>query len=161
MLHSVILQIIQWIGIRENNWVIHLAPVVQKLNKQHYPSNKSIIRETNCTIHWIEIYPVDSTTQLLNSSGLDSVIHLFNNIASRRITIQWILFNPLSPNIHIQILQTDLHTFPYRISCKTLIKDHSIFSLVIVLLILITLSLDNVWILLEEIITGNNFNQST
>ena len=24
--------------------------------------------------------------------------------------------NPLSPNIHIQILQTDLHTFPYRIS---------------------------------------------
>ena len=23
---------------------------------------------------------------------------------------------PLSPNIHIQILQTDLHTFPYRIS---------------------------------------------
>ena len=29
-------------------------------------------------------------------------------------------------------------------------KDQSIFSLVIVLLILITLSLDNVWILLEE-----------
>ena len=24
--------------------------------------------------------------------------------------------NPLSPNIHIQILQTDLHTFPHRIS---------------------------------------------
>ena len=23
-----------------------------------------------------------------------------------------IAFNPLSPNIHIQILQTDLHTFP-------------------------------------------------
>ena len=23
---------------------------------------------------------------------------------------------PLSPNIHIQILQTGLHTFPYRIS---------------------------------------------
>ena len=25
-------------------------------------------------------------------------------------------FNPLSPNIHTQILQTDLHTFPLRIS---------------------------------------------
>ena len=25
-------------------------------------------------------------------------------------------FNPLSPNIHIQILQTDLNKFPYRIS---------------------------------------------
>ena len=25
-------------------------------------------------------------------------------------------FNALSPNIHIQILQTDLHTFPLRIS---------------------------------------------
>ena len=24
-------------------------------------------------------------------------------------------FNPLSPTIHIQILQTDLHTFPLRI----------------------------------------------
>ena len=24
--------------------------------------------------------------------------------------------NPLSPNIHIQILQTDLYTFPLRIS---------------------------------------------
>ena len=25
-------------------------------------------------------------------------------------------FNPLSPNIHIQILQTDFYTFPLRIS---------------------------------------------
>ena len=27
-----------------------------------------------------------------------------------------VVFNPLSPSIHIQILQTDLHTFPLRIS---------------------------------------------
>ena len=26
------------------------------------------------------------------------------------------MVSPLSPNIHIQILQTDLHTFPLRIS---------------------------------------------
>ena len=56
-------------------------------------------------------------------------------------------FNPLSPNIKIQILHTDLHTFPLRISSENIIKDQSIFSLVIILLILITLSLNNVWIL--------------
>ena len=58
--------------------------------------------------------------------------------------------NPLSPNIHIQILQTNLHTFPLRITWENLIKDQGIFPLVIILLILITLSLDNVWILLGE-----------
>ena len=46
--------------------------------------------------------------------------------------------NPLSPNIHIQILQTDLYTFPYRMSKENLIKDQSIFPLVITLFILIT-----------------------
>ena len=58
--------------------------------------------------------------------------------------------NPLSPNIHIQILQTDLYTSPWTISWENLIKDQSIFSMVIILLILITLSLDSVWILLGE-----------
>ena len=60
------------------------------------------------------------------------------------------LLNPLSPNIHIQILQTDLHTSPLRISWENLIKDHGIFSMMIILLILITLFLDSVWILLGE-----------
>ena len=46
--------------------------------------------------------------------------------------------NPLSPNIQIQILQTDLYTFPSRISSENLIKDQGIFTLVIILLILIT-----------------------
>ena len=58
--------------------------------------------------------------------------------------------NRLSPNIHIQILQTDLHTSPLGISWENLIKDLAIFSMVIILLILITLSFDNVWILLGE-----------
>ena len=40
--------------------------------------------------------------------------------------------NPLSPNIHTQILQTDLHTFPLRISWENLIKDHEIFSMTII-----------------------------
>ena len=40
--------------------------------------------------------------------------------------------NPLSPNINKQILQTDLHTFPLRISWENLITDQGIFSLVII-----------------------------
>ena len=50
----------------------------------------------------------------------------------------------------MQILQTDLHTSPLTISWENLIKDQSIFSMVIILLILIALSLDSVWILLGE-----------
>ena len=45
--------------------------------------------------------------------------------------------NPLSPGIHIEILQTDLHKFPQRISCENLIIDQGIFSWVIILFILI------------------------
>ena len=52
--------------------------------------------------------------------------------------------NLLSPNIQVQILQSDLHTFPLRISWENLMKDQGIFSLVIILLILLTLSLENV-----------------
>ena len=37
--------------------------------------------------------------------------------------------NPLSPNIYKEILQTDLYTFPYRISWEKLIKDQRFFSL--------------------------------
>ena len=40
--------------------------------------------------------------------------------------------NPLSPNINIQILQTDLHTFPLRIRGENLITDQGIVSLVII-----------------------------
>ena len=52
--------------------------------------------------------------------------------------------------MHMPFLQTDLPTFSSRISLENLIKDHGIFSLVIILLVLINLSLDNVWILLGE-----------
>ena len=50
-----------------------LAPVVQKLDSaihriNHYPVDLSD-RETNCVIHWIVIYPVDSAIQLLNNWG--------------------------------------------------------------------------------------------
>ena len=58
--------------------------------------------------------------------------------------------NPLSPSIHIQILQTDLHTFPLRISWENLLKHQGIFSFMIFFYILTTWSLDNVWTLLGE-----------
>ena len=45
-------------------------------------------------------------------------------------------FNPLTPNIHIQILLTGLYTFPKRISKENLIKDKCIFPQVIILSIL-------------------------
>ena len=32
------------------------------------------------------------------------------------VTVYCTMINPLSPNINLQILQTDLHTFPLRIS---------------------------------------------
>ena len=44
----------------------------------------------------------------------------------------------LSPSIHIQILQTDLHAFSLRMSRENLIKDQGIFSWVLILIILIT-----------------------
>ena len=63
--------------------------------------------------------------------------------------LKW-MFNPSSPTIHIQILQTDLNTFPYWISWENLFKDQSIFPEVIILFILINFSFNNVSTLLGE-----------
>ena len=49
---------------------------------------------------------------------------------------------PLSPNIHIQILQTDFHAFPLRICLENLMKDLRFFPLLIILVSLVTFSLD-------------------
>ena len=61
-----------------------------------------------------------------------------------------VFINPLSPSIHIQILQTDLHTFPLRISWENLIKDQGIFFLGDHFINSHNLSVDSVWILLGE-----------
>ena len=53
--------------ILNNSWMRlsnHLAPVVQKLDSTIQWIS---IRETSCIIHWMEIYPVHSATQLLNN----------------------------------------------------------------------------------------------
>ena len=76
---------------------------------------------------------------------------IFTQITAKEPSLESMCnINPSSPNIPIQILQTDLHTSPVTISWENLIKDQSIFSMAIILLILITLSLDSVWILLGE-----------
>ena len=38
----------------------------------HYPVDKYL--ETNCIIHWTEIYQVDNAIQLLNNCGLDTLL---------------------------------------------------------------------------------------
>ena len=39
------------------------------------------MREINCAIHWIEIYPVDSVIYLLNNWGLVwAILHLFERL---------------------------------------------------------------------------------
>ena len=63
--------------------------------------------------------------------------------------------NPLSPNIHIQILQTDLYTFPLRMSWENLIIDQGIFSCVIILWILITYLLTGYGYCLEKFDLGH------
>ena len=60
------------------------------------------------------------------------------------------LLNPFSSNSCIQILQTDLYTFPYWISWENLKNYQGIFPLVIILSILMTSSLDCVLIWLGE-----------
>ena len=55
-----------------------------------------------------------------------------------RLVFCRIVFNP----IHIQILQTDLHTFPLRISWEYSVKHQGIFSFVIIFYILTTLSFE-------------------
>ena len=61
-----------------------------------------------------------------------------------------LLFNPLSPNIHLEILHTDLYMFPWKTSWENLLKDQSIFLKVTILVILITFSLHYVLIVWGE-----------
>ena len=67
----------QFAGVEHTHHACELAdtcygvqdPVVQKLDGAiHWIS----IRETNCTIPWIEIYPVDNAIHLLNNWGESS-----------------------------------------------------------------------------------------
>ena len=86
-----------------------------------------------------------------------SLVSILKMTASLKVKeTDWRTFNPIGPTIHIQFLQTDLHTFPYKISWENLIKNESILqALMIISLILKTFSLDDVLKLLGE----NNIRQ--
>ena len=56
----------------------------------------------------------------------------------------------LSPNIHIQILLINFHTFPLRIDWEDLVKDQNASPVVMILLILLGVSVNDVWILWGE-----------
>ena len=58
--------------------------------------------------------------------------------------------NLFSPNIQMQILQIDFHTFLKELVERILINDQSIFPVVIIELILITISIGYVLLLLGE-----------
>ena len=66
------------------------------------------------------------------------------------LSLQWVCRNPLSPNSSIQILHTDLYTFPYWTTWENLKNGQSIFPLAIILSILLTYSLDWVLMMLGE-----------
>ena len=59
-------------------------------------------------------------------------------------------FKPLSPDIHIQILETDHHTFPEGFSGEKVTKDQRFSPWVIFLIPLITFALGHVLMLLGE-----------
>jgi len=59
-------------------------------------------------------------------------------------------FKPLSPNIHIQILETDRHTFPEGFSWENVTKDQRFSPWVIILILLITFALGHILMLLGE-----------
>ena len=73
------------------------------------------------------------------------------NFTSKDLPDSGIRFrNPLSPKIHIQILQTDLHLFLLRIVERIWFKIKAISLLVINLVILITCTLDDLLMLVGE-----------
>ena len=64
-----------------------MALVVQKMESAIH---RISVRETNCVIQWIEIYPVDSAIHLLNNWDLAPVVQKLDS------TIHWINHYPVN-----------------------------------------------------------------
>ena len=86
---------------------------------------------------------------LQNQLFFDVVVVVERSFKLPSYSITQVTFNPLSPKIHIQILQSDLHPFLLRIVERIWFKIEA-FSLVINLVILITFTLDDLLMLLGE-----------
>ena len=93
----------------------------------------------NCVlIHWVRDI---QWVLVMANSGLKPFVYARKSENFQKA------FNPLSANIHKLILLTDLHTFSYCISWENLLKVINNFTLVIILLILVTFSVDYVLIM--------------
>ena len=121
----------------------------------HLSSTKNVDMKM---INWLGSIPsiiddwkqTEKASQILDGAGGRGLCHhVFPNPTWN---FQFILvINPLSTKIHIYILQTNLHTFPQRISWENMMKDLSIFFVVFILLIYYSHNLFSwidVWILL-------------
>ena len=56
--------------IKQALFVQTLVRAIDRIN--HYPTDTYWGNYSNCTIHWTEIHPVDSTIQSLNNRGQES-----------------------------------------------------------------------------------------
>ena len=84
------------------------------------------------TVHYTEndtAKPHFTYTHLIQTPSYTEQFSLSLGKVSPYIFSKFNLLNPLSPNIHIEILQTDLHTFSWRISWENLVKDQIFFYL--------------------------------
>ena len=88
-------------------------PILSGYNYNTYSSCVWAIIE-KCLPHLLPLYAVPNLNDY-NTYMYGSCVHVCA-IRKRAVVAVVSLINPLSPNIHIQILQTDLHTFPLRIT---------------------------------------------
>ena len=109
-------------------------PILSGYNYNTYSSRVWAIIE-KCLPHLLPLYAVPILNDY-NTYMYGSCVHVCA-IRKRAVVAVVSLINPLSPNIHIQILQTDLHTFPLRITWEKkfnktsrhfLFCDHFLYS---------------------------------
>ena len=116
-------------GIFSGNWQSNLNG--RSLLSNYLPHSLLIGRRRRCPCqHFTFVFVmVLATVAVLNTHLYVICRHFIWLISLVGILPLWGLIKPLSANIHKQILQTDLYTFPYRNSWEKLIKDLRFFSL--------------------------------
>ena len=116
-------------------------------------------RKGVCLTVWLNLFAMATLGVVLQRFKQQSIHELSartktSGCCARRPLGFTVLFyfniNHLRPNIQIQILQTDLHIFPYRISWANLFVDQGFSHQVMILLTLTTFSLNYLLMLFGE-----------